>query len=57
MYNFMQKIRKNYSAVLAVEPERADGHTHGSEFIGSFPVNRGTKKVTRHFGGAKYEQI
>ena len=32
MPNFMQETRKNYSAVLAAEPER----THGREFIGSF---------------------
>ena len=32
----MKKIRKKYSTVLAVEPERTDGRTHRSEFIGSF---------------------
>ena len=32
----MQKIRKKYRTVNAVGPERTDGRTHESEFIGSF---------------------
>ena len=32
----MQETWKNYSAVLAAEPERTDARTDGSEFIGSF---------------------
>ena len=46
----MQETRKNYSAVLAAEPERTDARTDGGEFKGSFqslkdsgePTNLGT---------------
>ena len=31
-----KKIRKKYRTVKAVGPERTDGRTNGSEFIGSF---------------------
>ena len=32
----MQKIRKKHRTVKAVGPERTDGRTYESEFIGSF---------------------
>ena len=35
-HNFMQKIRKKYWTVKAVGPERTNGRTDESEFIGFF---------------------